>query len=318
MLRRRIEIATNPAAPAMNYRHAFHAGNFADVVKHAVLARILVHLAAKPAPYRVIDTHAGAGRYDLAGPEALRGGEWHDGIGRVRDAAFDAPVRLLLAPYLDAVAACNPPGRLAVYPGSPAIVQHLLRSQDRLVACELEPGAAAALAREFAGDRRIKTIAFDGWTALNAYVPPKERRGLVLIDPPYEDAGDFPRLVRRLEAAHRKWASGVYLIWYPIKERGPADALARDLRRSGIAKVLSAEVTVAPPPRVVRTPASGTGESSQDTPPRSAPLTGCGLVVVNPPWTLDGELEVMLPALAAAMSVSGRGGARIAWLARDH
>jgi 23S rRNA (adenine2030-N6)-methyltransferase len=302
----------------MNYRHAFHAGNFADVVKHAVLARILVHLAAKPAAYRVIDTHAGAGRYDLSGPEAQRGGEWRDGIGRVWDATFDPPVRLLLAPYLDAVAACNPTDRLSAYPGSPAIVQSLLRSRDRLVACELEPGAAAALARQFARDRRIKTLALDGWTALNAYVPPKERRGLVLIDPPYEDAGEFPRLAHRLEAAHRKWASGIYLLWYPIKERGPVDALARDLRRTGIAKVLCAEVTVAQAPRAARIPASATYDRIPDPTPRGQQLSGCGLVVINPPWTLESELEAILPALAAAMSGPGGGKARLAWLAHDH
>jgi 23S rRNA (adenine2030-N6)-methyltransferase len=298
----------------MNYRHAFHAGNFADVVKHATLTRILVHLTAKPAPYRVIDTHAGAGRYDLSGPEAQRAAEWRNGIGRVWGAAFATPVRLLLAPYLDAVAACNPPGRLIAYPGSPAIAQHLLRTQDRLVACELESGAAAALARQLARDRRIKTVALDGWTALNAYVPPKERRGLVLIDPPYEDAGDFAGLVRRLEAAHRKWSSGIYLLWYPIKERGPADALARDLRRSGIAKVLCAEVTVAAAPR----PASPGGRLAGETSPRAEPLSGCGLLVVNPPWTLEDELAAILPALAGAMSEPGGGRARVAWLAGEH
>ena len=163
----------------MNYRHAFHAGNFADVVKHAVLSRILVHLCGKPAPYRVIDTHAGAGRYDLLGPEATRSGEWRDGIGRLFGAHIEAAAQPLLAPYLAAVAACNPAGQLGAYPGSPAIAAGFLRAQDRLVACELEPGAAATLARHLGHDRRIKIIALDGWTALNAYVPPKERRGLV-------------------------------------------------------------------------------------------------------------------------------------------
>src|SRR6516164_8838348 len=133
----------------MNYRHAFHAGNFADVVKHAVLVRILVHLREKPAPFRVIDTHAGAGRYDLAAEEAQRSGEWRE--------------RALLAPYLDAVAACNGVGRLTTYPGSPALARAFLRAQDRLVACELEPNAAAALARNLAGDRRSKAVAIDGW-----------------------------------------------------------------------------------------------------------------------------------------------------------
>ena len=216
----------------MNYRHAFHAGNFADVVKHAVLVRILLHLAGKPAPYRVIDTHAGAGLYDLTGPESSRSGEWQGGIARLfaaglagaGSAGIDAPVRPLLAPYLDAVAARNDGGGLTRYPGSPALVAAFLRPQDRLVVCEREPGAAAALARNFAHDRRIKPVAIDGWTALNAYVPPKERRGLVLIDPPYESADDFHRLSGAFAQAHRKWPIGLYLLWYPIKAREAADS----------------------------------------------------------------------------------------------
>ena len=140
----------------MNYRHAFHAGNFADVVKHAALVRILVHLREKPAPFRVIDTHAGAGRYDLAAEEAQRSGEWRDGIARLAAASLRAPARALLAPYLDAVAACNPAGQLTIYPGSPWLACALLRAQDRLIACELEPRAAAGLARHLAGDRRCK------------------------------------------------------------------------------------------------------------------------------------------------------------------
>jgi 23S rRNA (adenine2030-N6)-methyltransferase len=281
----------------MNYRHAFHAGNFADVVKHVVLVRILVHLRQKPAPFRVIDTHAGAGRYDLAGEEAKRSGEWRDGIGRLVGAPVAARARALLAPYLDAVAACNGAGRLTTYPGSPALVQAFLRAQDRLIACELEPNAAAALARDLAGDRRSKAVAIDGWTALNAYVPPKERRGLVLIDPAFEDAGDFARLVPALAAAHRKWPSGTYLMWYPITERAPSDALTRRARKSGIAKILRIELRVAP-----REPAR---------------LAACGLIMVNPPWTLAGELAILLPELAVALSAAGGGAHCVDWLADE-
>jgi 23S rRNA (adenine2030-N6)-methyltransferase len=211
----------------MNYRHAFHAGNFADVLKHAVLVRILLHLRAKPAAFRVIDTHAGAGRYDLGGPEATRSLEWREGIERLVAAPIGEPARLLLGPYLNAIAAFNNPGSLTCYPGSPALVRAFLRAQDRLLACELEPNAAAALARYLAGDRRSKALAIDGWTALHAYVPPKERRGLVLVDPSFEDAGDFARLGEALEAAQRKWAGGTYLLWYPVKERAGPDALAQ-------------------------------------------------------------------------------------------
>jgi len=287
----------------MNYRHAFHAGNFADVLKHAVLARILLHLRAKPAPFRVIDTHAGAGLYDLAGPEAARSGEWRQGIARLLGPS-SAPVgkraRALLAPYLDAVAALNEDDRLITYPGSPALVRTFLRAQDRLTACELEPNAAAALARNLRGDRRSKAVVVDGWTALNAYVPPKERRGLVLVDPPFEQTDDFPRLAHALEAAHRKWASGSYLLWYPIKERTAPDALVRRLLRGGVlqggsAKVLRVELAVGGPREANR-------------------LGACGLIVVNPPWTLEGELAVLLPDLAAALSGEGRGSHRVDWL----
>src|SRR5258708_6646831 len=164
----------------MNYRHAFHAGNFADVVKHAALVRILVHLREKPAPFRVIDTHAGAGRYDLAAEEAQRSGEWREGIDRLVRAPIAARERALLAPYLDAVAACNDGGRLTAYPGSPALARAFLRAQDRLIACELEPNAAAALPPHLAGHPRSHAGAIDGWPPLHPHRPPKERRGLVL------------------------------------------------------------------------------------------------------------------------------------------
>src|SRR4249919_1864736 len=278
----------------MNYRHAFHAGNFADVLKHAVLVRILLHLRAKPAAFRVIDTHAGAGRYDLGGPEATRSLEWREGIERLVAAPLGEPARLLLAPYLDAIAAFNNPGSLTCYPGSPAF----LRAQDRLLACELEPNAAAALARYLAGDRRSKALAIDGWTALHAYVPPKERRGLVLVDPSFEDAGDFARLGEALEAAQRKWAGGTYLLWYPVKERAGPDALARRLRRSGIAKILRVELSL-----------GGTRADNR--------LGACGLIVVNPPWTLADELATLLPELAAILSGGSAGTHRVDWLASE-
>ncbi|MGH6684462.1 MAG: 23S rRNA (adenine(2030)-N(6))-methyltransferase RlmJ [Pseudolabrys sp.] len=282
----------------MNYRHAFHAGNFADVFKHTVLCRILHYLRGKPAAFRVIDTHAGAGLYDLAGPEASRGGEWHDGIERLVAAKLAAPVGMLLTPYLDVVGALNERGRLAIYPGSPALARAWLRPQDRLLACEIEPKAAAALGRNLRNDVRIKTLAIDGWAALGAYVPPKERRGLVLVDPPFEDNADFHRLSHGLAEAHRKWATGIYALWYPIKDRGEPDALAKRLRRFGIAKMLRAELNVA----------------LRSDPTR---LNGCGLIMVNPPWTLESELSVLLPALADILVRGGKGGFRLDWLAGE-
>jgi 23S rRNA (adenine2030-N6)-methyltransferase len=266
----------------MNYRHAFHAGNFADVVKHAVLARVIALLKDKPAPFRVIDTHAGAGVYDLAGAEASRTGEWRDGIGRLRDAVLAPPVRDLLAPYLDAVAGFNPGGELATYPGSPALVRAWLRAHDRLVACELEPAAAAALAANFRRDARVRTVAIDGYTALNAYVPPKERRGLVLIDPPFEQPDEFGRLAEALARAQRKWPTGIYLPWYPLKDARAVAAFARRIRELAIPRVLRIEMRV------------GAGQRAR--------LDGAGLLVVNPPWRLEAELTVLLPALGAALA----------------
>ena len=282
----------------MNYRHAYHAGSFADVVKHAVFCRVLAHLREKPAAFRVIDTHAGAGAYDLTGAEASKTGEWREGINRLLTAAPEAKVRTLLSPYLDAVAARNPDGRLIAYPGSPALAQTLLRPQDRLLACELEPRAAAALARQLRGDPRAKALALDGWTALTAYVPPKERRGVVLVDPPFEQPDDFSRLAQGLAAAHRKWATGIYLLWYPIKDTAAVAAFIRRIRLLGIAKTLRAEVIVS---------------SATD----AARLRGTGLILVNPPWPLHDELKVMLPAVAAALAGDHKAALTLDWLADE-
>lgn len=277
----------------MNYRHAYHAGNFADVAKHAVLAQAIMHLREKAAPFRVIDTHAGAGAYDLNSPEALATCEWRSGIGRLLGAELAPDLSAWLSPYLGAVRALNP-GALATYPGSPALVQALLRPQDRLVACELDRQTAAALARRFRGDPRVKSIAIDGWTALNAYVPPRERRGLVLVDPPYEEPGEFERLALALAGAHRKWRAGIFVAWYPIKDRRESDRFGRALGRLRIAKALRAELLLRPP-------------SADEK------LAGAGLVVINPPWRLPDSLERFLPALAGVLG-GERASSRVDWL----
>ena len=285
----------------MNYQHAFHAGNFADVHKHVVLTRILDYLRRKPVAFRVIDIHAGAGRYELFGPQAMRSGEWRNGIGRLftrprSGAGKTDAAQALLTPYLDIVASLNPDGTLRTYPGSPLIVQALLRRQDRLIACELEPKAAAALKTALRADARAKALAIDGWIALFANIPPKERRGLVLIDPPYEESVDFSRLSDALAQAHRKWPSGLYLLWYPIKAREAPDALARRLRRLDVPKILRCELSVAPPRA-------------------DAALTGSGLIIVNPPFPLEREVRMLLPALAQALAPAGS--YRVDWLAAE-
>ena len=265
----------------MNYRHVFHAGNFADVFKHAVLTRILVHLCEKPQPFRVLDTHAGTGLYDLEGTQANRTGEWREGIGRLMAQKPEGEAGSLLAPYLDAVGTLKSGGALKFYPGSPLLALSLMREQDRLVACELEPKAAAALAGNLRRDKRAKAVESDGWQALNAYLPPPERRGLVVVDPPFEDRDEFENLVHGLELGRRKWESGVYLLWYPIKGTGTA-AFMRQLRKIPITKMLRTELHVK-------------GASADS-------FTGSGLIVVNPPWRLADELKVVLPTLQAVLA----------------
>ncbi len=282
----------------MNYRHAFHAGNFADVVKHAALARILVHLGDKAQAFRVIDTHAGAGLYDLSSAAASRTGEWRDGIGRLVAATLAPDIQALLAPYLAAVAALNPAGELRRYPGSPLIALSLMRPQDRLVACELEPRAAAALAANLRRDSRARAVAIDGFVALKAYVPPKERRGVVLIDPPYEDKVEFARLAETLAAAYRKWATGVFVLWYPITDRAGPDRLAAALHRSSIRKVLRAELEWPPADGIKR-------------------LAGTGLIVVSPPWRLADELAQLLPVLGCVFAPAAAPRTQVDWLAGE-
>ncbi len=268
----------------MNYRHAFHAGGFADVVKHAALALLIERLKQKDAAFRVIDTHAGTGLYDLAGDEATRSGEWREGIGRLWQRDLDADLATLLAPLLSAVAAANAGrDRLRYYPGSPWIARHLFRRQDRLTAVELHPEDATALAARFAGDVQVRTIALDGWLALGAFLPPKERRGLVLVDPPYEETGEFARLVDAFVAAHRRWPTGLYCLWYPVKDLAAIDRLRVRLAQSGIRRLLRAELCV-------RTRgAEGT-------------FNGTGLIVCNPPWQFAETLAALLAGLVPVLA----------------
>lgn len=279
----------------MNYRHAYHAGNFADVVKHAVLARIVEYLKQKDKAFRVIDTHAGIGLYDLSSSEAGKTGEWHGGIGRVTEADLDPKLEAFLAPYLDAVRAANPQGGLARYPGSPFVARHLLRKQDRLSAIELHPQDAARLKAVFAGDIQVRVIELDGWLALGAHLPPKEKRGLVLVDPPFEQAGEFDRLVDGLIKAHQRWPGGIYALWYPIKDRRAVAEFHHGLAESGIPKILDISFDIRPSGREPR-------------------LDGSGMVVVNPPFTLEEKLLRALPALHGLLAEEPAAPWSVRWL----
>src|SRR6185312_4268737 len=266
----------------MNYRHIYHAGNFADVFKHILLARIIAYLKRKEAAFRVIDTHAGIGLYDLDAEEARKTGEWRGGVGKLFDGAPAGTTARLLEDYLDAVRALNPESALRRYPGSPWLARHLLRRQDRLTAIELHPKDANRLKELFAGDHQVRIIELDGWLALGAHLPPKERRGLVLVDPPFEEEGEFDRMLDGLKRAHRRWPAGIYAFWYPVKDGVMVEHFRRALADTGIPKILDVSLSIRRPSAEPR-------------------LDGCGMAIVNPPFVLSEELKEILPLLARVL-----------------
>ena len=246
----------------MNYRHAFHAGNFADVVKHATYAWVLARLAEKPKPFAVLDTHAGLGEYDLDADQATRTGEWRSGIARVREALGQAPEAL--APYAASLAGLEP----RWYPGSPRIAAEHLRAEDRLILCEKHPEDAETLRRTFAGEANVEIRAGDGYATLKAALPPKERRGVVLLDPPFEAKDEFERLARALRQGLKRFPTGVFLAWYPIVERDGPDALIADIARGDVKRVTLCEIEWKQAP-------DGKG------------LRGCGILSINAPWRYE-------------------------------
>ena len=265
----------------MNYRHAFHAGNHADVFKHAALTLVLEHLRGKDQPFAVLDTHAGIGAYDLAGDEAQRSPEWRDGIARI------FVRQLASAPgYSQIIAALNPEG-LETYPGSPEIVRAMLRPDDRLIACELHPADAQTLKARYRREPRVAVHQRDGYEAMSALLPPPERRGLVLIDPPFEQTDETERLICALAQGLKRWPTGIFMAWYPIKDRK-------------ISAALSAAATAAPFPKTLRaefTPFLWEENS----------LPGSGLLILNAPWKLDGKLAALGEELSGLL---GAGSAR--------
>ncbi len=277
----------------MNYRHAYHAGNFADVLKHAVLTRVLRYMTQKPQPLRVIDVHAGIGLYDLGGVEAGKTGEWHDGIGRLLAAPGKGDAAALLQPYLDVVAGLNEPNApLRFYPGSPLLARKLLRRSDALIANELHPEDVEALKGNLKGLPNTRVMNLDAWIALKSLVPPPERRGVVLIDPPFDAAGEFDTLADGLGEALRRFATGTYIVWYPIKDAREVSRFLKRVRALGVAKLINAELAVC----------------ARDARPG---LNETGLVIINPPYVLADELAVLLPHLCAALAVDAQAGFRI-------
>ncbi len=281
----------------MNYRHAFHAGNFADVIKHIVLVRILTHLQEKPAPFRVIDSHAGAGLYDLTGDEATRSGEWTTGIARALQARFSRSQRAAGRALSRHCPVVQCAARTQGLSGSPLIARALMRPQDSMVCCEVEPQARKKLISALRRDEQARVVDIDGWIGLPAYVPPKERRGVVLIDPPYEDKNEFARMAAVFEQVYAKWATGIYMLWYPAKSRRATDELAQHVAATAAAsatpgKCLRLEFSVAP--------------QTAD-----GPLTSTGLLIVNPPWKLAAELKEILPQLEKPLGLGGAGRFRL-------
>ncbi|WP_413623685.1 23S rRNA (adenine(2030)-N(6))-methyltransferase RlmJ [Luteibacter sp. Lutesp34] len=280
----------------MNYRHAYHAGNFADVLKHMVLVALVDALKQKATPFCYIDTHAGRGRYDLRSVEARKTGEADQGFGVLRTATGLPP---LLWKWLETVRACNDGDDLRFYPGSPWFAAHLMREGDSAQLCELRPEEAAALRQVFHHDGRVHVHERDGYEAMKGLLPPKEKRGLVLIDPPFEaQEAEFRLIEKALKAAMEKWPTGMYAVWYPIKLRSQVQPFHRWLTRCGAKRVLLAELLLRP----------------DDSPLR---LNGSGMVIVNAPWKLDETLRDSLRLLPRLLGTAGESEYRLSWLVND-
>ena len=283
----------------MNYRHAFHAGNHADVLKHTVLLALCEALVAKPSPCFALDTHAGRGLYGLDGEDARRTGEAAAGVEALLARRTDPA----LAPYREAVAACRAAHGPAAYPGSPWLLARALREQDRIACCELQPDEAAALKRCFAGDARVGVHQRDGYAAIDALLPPRAGaarigRGLVLIDPPYEaQRAEFDQILAALRSGLQRWPQGMFVLWYPVKQRATLQPFLRRAAHLPAKSVLVAELMVRPEESALR-------------------MNGSGLLLCNAPWRFEQELQRLLPALQQALAPEG-GGHRLEWLRQD-
>lgn len=274
----------------MNYRHAYHAGNFADVMKHSLLLSLLATLERKEGGFAVLDTHAGCGMYDLSGEEAEKTREWRDGIEHVLNSDAEA-----LAPYLAAIRRLGAPGR---YPGSPALIANALRPQDRLMACELHPDDVRPLRRLFRCNEQVAVHHRDGYEAIRALLPPKpQKRGLVLIDAPFEQTDEFSHLASAIIETRERFPTGIIAAWYPIKHRAPVRAFFDTLRDRGQRALLACELNLRPPLDPSR-------------------LNGSGLLIVRPPYRFDEEATSILKALAPLLAPES-GETSVEWIAEE-
>ena len=277
------------------YRHLFHAGNFADVFKHAAVVQLAALIGRKDKPFLYLDTHAGIGRYDLSHAWALKNKEFDNGIGRLFDRS-DSPASMRL--YLDAVHEHNPDGKLRFYPGSPLLVHRLLRGSDRMALAELNREDCARLKKHFQAERRVQVRNMDGYQALKAFLPPKERRALILIDSSFDRANEFQRIVEAVTDARKRFATGIYAIWYPLMEPAVVSDFEQSIVDCGIRKVLKLELSVHP----------GTWRAS---------LRGSAMLVISPPYGFDALAATMLHWLWKALSTDGDGRYRVKWLVGD-
>ena len=274
----------------MNYKHVYHAGNFADVTKHVLLCMLIECMRRKDSPFCYIDTHAGSGCYDLFSEFANKTKEYEHGIEKIiHHDNPPAPVKQYIRVIHDINnhLTSSKFGSLRFYPGSPMLAKHLIRPTDRIVACELHPDEFQSLKNMFIGDKHIAIHHTDGFLGLKAFLPPREKRGLILIDPPYEDPDEFTHIIHSLAIALKRFESGVYVIWYPIKEMNHVEKFYRTLKRDINHDIFVAELTIYP-----------------DLPNH---LNGCGLAVINPPWKFDGSVQEILPWLWKALTINQQG-----------
>ena len=269
----------------LSYRHSYHAGNHADVLKHTVQSLIITALKEKDKPFLYLDTHAGAGRYLLNSPHAERTGEYHEGIARIWQQP-DAPA--LLTPYINSVKDLNPGGNLRYYPGSPLIARYLLREMDKLHMTELHSSDYPMLRNEFQKDSRARTERADGYQQLKSKLPPLSRRGFILIDPPYEMKSDYQAVVKGIHEGHKRFGTGVFALWYPVVLRQQIKRMLAELQATGIRNILQIELAVRP-----------------DSDQRG--MTASGMIVINPPWKLEQQMRDVLPWLHKTLVPAGTG-----------
>ncbi|MCZ2158214.1 23S rRNA (adenine(2030)-N(6))-methyltransferase RlmJ [Bartonella sp. 220] len=284
----------------MNYRHIYHAGNFADVFKHIIVTRIIEYLKRKAKAFRVIDTHAGIGIYDLSSLEAQKTGECREGVQRFFSAPIPEDLKTFLCPWYDIINTLNKEKKeIAFYPGSPVLIRQLLRKQDRLTAIELHDEDYRILAKKFTGDYQTKVLHLDGWLSLNAHLPPKEKRGFILIDPPFEKPDEFSRLIEGLMKAYRRFSGGIYALWYPVKYDKEIENFLYALYQTGIPKILQLEMRI----------------RKSSVPPT---MCGSGMILINPPYLLEEEMKKLSPFLLSRLGQDRNAQMTLKWIQKEH